>query len=424
MSRSASSSYKGYTYQRARLLYLIFCKYYDQSNSISFQEENLEDIDFFITTDNGTNQIHLYQEKYYNTDDDESLNIDSGLTKVIISHYDTENITEINYDVVSTSGKTVCTSKLKNFLHLIEDDDNNKLIGKFIALNYCYGNLFSYQPDYNKFITKLKNNTDPITDNIIDDKIKYKNSDNNNNNANNTNTNIYKLKQFCRYCLNDDNINNLIIYLKKIKFFIYKNEDNTFINIHKKTIDKLKTILPEFNEMCSEMSNQYNEFYSETLYGLFEMICVKNLFKSNDKMTVQDLINNIKNKINNSTTDNDKLIIIIHTMRHFINNNQYDILNNRLFETNAFVNYILNNKITMTNFICKFNKEGDVNNEYIQKKIRQTIYDIVLLKKYNLVDDKALLFFLYRSYKTIKFTGNSYKSLKKFDDIIKNHNKS
>ena len=92
MSRSASSSYKGYTYQRARLLHLIFCEYYssnnEQLNSISFCEENLEDIDISITDINGNTEIHLYQEKYLSGDENESFIENSGLTKVIISHYD------------------------------------------------------------------------------------------------------------------------------------------------------------------------------------------------------------------------------------------------------------------------------------------------------------------------------------------------
>jgi hypothetical protein len=80
-SRSATSSYKGYTYQRARLLHLIFCEYYndDLNDKISFCEERLEDIDFFVKFDTQTN-LHLYQEKHYNTSTTESLTKDSGFT--------------------------------------------------------------------------------------------------------------------------------------------------------------------------------------------------------------------------------------------------------------------------------------------------------------------------------------------------------
>uniref|UniRef100_A0A6C0H9D0 Uncharacterized protein n=1 Tax=viral metagenome TaxID=1070528 RepID=A0A6C0H9D0_9ZZZZ len=101
-SRSASSSYKGYTYQRARLLNLLFCEYYssneDELNSIFFKEEELEDIDIIKSNINdGNNEIYLYQEKYLNNDENESLNKDSGLTKVLISHYNNPKITKLNY---------------------------------------------------------------------------------------------------------------------------------------------------------------------------------------------------------------------------------------------------------------------------------------------------------------------------------------
>jgi hypothetical protein len=160
MSRSASQSYKGYTYQRARLLHLIFCEYYtskyEQLNSISFSEENLEDIDIYKTDNNGNTEIYLYQEKYLSSDKEESLNEESGLTKVIISHYDNEEITKINYEVVSTSGNISYSKKLTNFIKLINDNINNYLIGKFIALNYCDGKLFSKQESYEKFIENIK----------------------------------------------------------------------------------------------------------------------------------------------------------------------------------------------------------------------------------------------------------------------------
>jgi len=419
MSRSASSSYKGYTYQRARLLHLIFCEYYssnnEQLNSISFCEENLEDIDISITDINGNTEIHLYQEKYLSGDENESFIENSGLTKVIISHYNKKEITKINYEVVSLSGNISCSKKLNNFLVLINDDTNNHLIGKFIVLNFCNSNLFSTQESYKKFITDIKNNILCISNitEMINEKIKITEKDKN------ENSNRYKLNQFCHYCNDENNITDLIIYLQKINFNIIKNK--TFNEIHSETQTKLKNILPEFNKMCSIMSNEYNNFYSETLYGLFEMIIVKNLFQTNDKMTIKQLIDIIKDKITNSTTDNDKLTIVIYTIKHFIRENKSPIIKNTLYQNDNLALFMINNKMTITKFIREFYKENiDVNNINIRDIIRTITHSICELKNYNFLDDDKLLGFLYRTHKYIKFTGLTYPSLKGIDNLILN----
>jgi hypothetical protein len=416
MSRSASSSYKGYTYQRARLLHLIFCEYYssnnEQLNSISFCEENLEDIDISITDINGNTEIHLYQEKYLSGDENESFIENSGLTKVIISHYNKKEITKINYEVVSLSGNISCSKKLNNFLELINDDINNPLIGKFIVLNFCNSNLFSTQESYEKFITDIKNNILCISNitEMINERIKITERDKN------ENSNRYRLNKFCHYCNDDTNITDLIIYLQKINFNIIKNK--TFNEIHSETHSKLKNILPEFNQMCSRMSNEYNNFYSETLYGLFEMIIVKNLFQTNDKMTIKQLIDIIKDKITNSITNDDRLTIVIYTIKHFIRENKYDEIKNKLFDNNCLINFMLNNKITITKFICNFDNEKIINNTNIGDIIRTIIYNICILKNYKFLDDVKLLGFLYRTHKNIKFTGLKYNSLKGIDNLL------
>jgi len=417
MSRSASSSYKGYTYQRARLLHLIFCEYYssnnEQLNSISFCEENLEDIDISITDINGNTEIHLYQEKYLSGDENESFIENSGLTKVIISHYNKKEITKINYEVVSLSGNISCSKKLHNFLELINDDTNNNLIGKFIVLNFCNSNLFSTQESYEKFITDIKNNILCISNitEMINEKIKITEKDKN------ENSNRYKLNQFCHYCNDENNITDLIIYLQKINFNIIKNK--TFNEIHSETQCKLKNILQEFNQMCSRMSNEYNNFYSETLYGLFEMIIVKNLFQTNDKMTIKQLIDIIKDKITNSITNNDRLTIVIYTIKHFIRENKSPIIKNTLYQNDNLALFMISNKITITKFICEFYKEKiNVNNINIRDIIRTITHSICELKNYNFLDDDKLLGFLYRTHKHIKFTGLTYPSLKGIDNLI------
>jgi hypothetical protein len=401
MSRSASSSYKGYTYQRARLLHLIFCEYYssnnEQLNSISFCEENLEDIDISITDINGNTEIHLYQEKYLSGDENESFIENSGLTKVIISHYNKKEITKINYEVVSLSGNISCSKKLNNFLELINDDTNNHLIGKFIVLNFCNSNLFSTQESYEKFITDIKNNILCISNitEMINERIKITERDKN------EISNRYKLNLFCHYCNDENNITDLVIYLQKINFNIIKNK--TFNQIHSETQSKLKNILPEFNEMCCRMSNQYNNFYSETLYGLFEMLIVKNLFQTNDKMTIRQLIDNIKDKIANSITNDDRLTIVIYTIKHFIRENKSPIIKNTLYQNDNLALFMINNKMTITKFIREFDKENiDVNNINIRDIIRTITHSVCELKNYNFLDDDKLLGFLYRTHKYIK----------------------
>lgn len=232
----------------------------------------------------------------------------------------------------------------------------------------------------------------------------------------NENSNRYKLNQFCHYCNDETNITDLIIYLQKINFNIIKNK--TFNEIHSETHSKLKNILPEFNQMCSRMSNEYNNFYSETLYGLFEMIIVKNLFQTNDKMTIKQLIDIIKDKITNSITNDDRLTIVIYTIKHFIRENKCDEIKNKLFDNNCLINFMLNNKITITKFICNFDNEKIVNNANIGDIIRTIIYNICILKNYKFLDDVKLLGFLYRTHKNIKFTGLKYNSLKGIDNLI------
>ena len=370
------------------------------------------------------NKMDLYQEKYLSIDANESLNKNSGLTKVIISHYNREEISKINYEVVSISGNIKETLKFKNFKKLIDDDNNNFLIGKFIVLNYCEGNIFK-TTKYDDMIDILLNsisNTDIYFDNLIDAKIKFKFSQNQNTQRTITNDeqeNMNKLNIFCHYCNNKNNNEKLLIYLKKLNIEI--NNNNTFNKIHNETLDKIKNILPDFNQMCIRMSNEYNNFYSETLYGLFEMILVKNLFKKNDKMTIKELIDGIKDKIRNSITNDDRLTIVIYTIKHFIHENNLLILNNTLYQNNNLALFMIDNKITINNFICKFHKENiDDNNKYIRDIIREIITSICKLINYKFVDDVKLLGFLYRTHKYIKFTGKKYKSLENIDDLILN----
>lgn len=69
------------------------------------------------------------------------------------------------------------------------------------------------------------------------------------------------------------------------------------------------------------------------------------------------------------------------------------------------INFILENKINITNFIRQLDKEIFNNNNNVGKLIRKIIHEICLLKKYNYLENAKLLGFLHRTHKYIKFTG-------------------
>uniref|UniRef100_A0A6C0H9X1 Uncharacterized protein n=1 Tax=viral metagenome TaxID=1070528 RepID=A0A6C0H9X1_9ZZZZ len=165
------------------------------------------------------------------------------------------------------------------------------------------------------------------------------------------------------------------------------------------------------------MSDEYNDFYCQTLYGLFEMIIVEKLFKNNDKMSIKQLIDIVKNKYNDGITDEDKINIVIYTINYFIGKDNYNDLDEALFINKSLIKFILKNKITASNIIKKINNHNDIK---ISNLIRKIIYEICLFKNYKFLDDEKLLSFLYRTHKNLKFTGNYYKSLKNIDDLIEN----
>ena len=417
LTRSATASYKGYTFQRARALNLILTKYckngidHESLNRIYFQEENHEDIDFFEKRDGNGTVLTLYQEKYRENNTNESLTIDSGLSKVIVSHFDknASELREINYEVFSVSGKINKSKSILYFEKLLHDNTYNTLIGRFFIINYLAEKKLDYSKSYH-------DNIKVIEEYDVDKLIKkpFQGS--------------IQITEFCKYCYDDRNINSLIEYLKKLKICISNND---FSKIHNETISKLKELLPEFNSMYNKMSTEYTESFSYILYGLFESNLINNLFDKNEEKSIRQLIDEIKKTIN-ATIDlnsSDIVTLLSHTISHFHNReNGEDLkdLENNLISNEIITDYILKNKITCKKFLLNMINTGRSNpadnrwNCYIGIIMRKLLYQICRKLNYNSMEDKKLTGFISRSHnKKQNYVGKNQSSLNELDKYIK-----
>jgi hypothetical protein len=320
MSRSADSSYKGYTFQRARLLNLIVCTYFDDDTA-KFYEEQLEDIDIH-TTITGGEKVILYQEKYLNTSSNESLTKSSGLTKVIVSHFENNDITQINYDVMSTTGNINISHTLKSLLRMIKH--KNPLIGKFICMNYLtdtksfprtYEKIIEYVEKYeSRKITEAIEKLDKSLSNELE---KNKNGEKAIEESEKILTNketLIRIVKFCEFC-NDPNNNELLLnYLGKLNVIITKG---TFNDVHNKTLDIIKTKLPELNDVFNYMKHEYNDMYSNVVYGMFEMMSIKNLFDcKKSPLTMKTLKERIVETLNSVYSEENISDLVVYTLRH------------------------------------------------------------------------------------------------------------
>lgn len=143
---------------------------------------------------------------------------------------------------------------------------------------------------------------------------------------------LKKLKNFCIYCNIEINIKKLVKYLKKIKIsFERKNVEI----IHEQTKNKINNyLLPSFKIFKQNMSETCNEFQTEILYGLLDSLIVQNLFKNNEKMSIQNLINIINDKFINSETNEDKFQIFINSIAFFCKDNNDVVLFNTISNEN------------------------------------------------------------------------------------------
>jgi len=395
-SRSAEASYKGYTYQRARLLNLIFTKYYtgdDINTDIYISEETEEDISFSEEEKN----MEVYQLKYLSSNKAESISKSSGLIKVLLGNYKThDNIDKIYYEVVTTSSKGK-TKQLEYFLELIDDDQNNYLMTKFFKINFNdKDNFFSKNTTYNDLIEKLKND-----ENISE----------------NENENYDKINKFILHYDNQTDPNkNVIQYLKKLDF---KIKITNFEKIHEETIEAIKSKINSFKNKFESMSKEYIHFHSEAIYGFMNILVNNNLFDKNERIKLVNIIKKIKDKINTFETVEDRHIILFNTIQFFYSGNCNNITNT-ILKNDFIISYIIENKLTITNFILK-NKIIKFSNEFNQL-IRIIIYKIIQKIDYEIHDDKKLTSFLLRSFDKLKLTGKIYTTLKKIDEKILKYN--
>jgi hypothetical protein len=389
-NRNAEQSYKGYTFQRARLINLLFCKHchglYDENNkNIKFKEEGLEDIDIYIINDQGKETINSYQEKYLSSTENESITKDSGLTKVLKSHYlKHDKISEINYEVFSPSVNK--GTNILNFLFdLADDEKNNNLLGKFIVINYCKPNFLKQN-----YIEQIQDFKEDLLDLIEEKNFKDK-----------------KLNDFLTYCADEKNIDDLIVYINKIN---YRPEKRQYIDLYDETIDKLKTLLPEFNNLFVKFK-EFKHFYAEMMYGFFETIIVENLFKNNDEMSLKDLIDIFKEKINNFTTEDQSISMIIYGL--FLMKRDQLISSEEFGDLDSLAKFMKKYKYGLENLVINLKNESKIYRELLRKIIKK------LCKCVNcdIFEEPKILFFLAKTHdeELLKLKGNSYRSLKDFD---------
>lgn len=435
MNRDATSSYKGYLFQRVMLMYIIFSEYVPNKNidlnNIFFQEEHMEDICIYKVNDENDEKFYLYQIKYLNTDINESIAKKSGFTKVIISHYNNPNIDKIYYKVVSTTGNIGKTGKLLFYEQLLSDNNNNYLIGKFIILSYCskkFNNLKGNSYNYLNNIAIIKQFSDVKLTNLIQT---FKNAHNINENdiddeletddtlKKDDKRNLYSIFKFCEYCNDPNNTSLLIEYLKKIEFDIIATN---YSEIHSETIELLNNTLEEFKKIHDDLSENHRKILSLIIYGLFDSVINEILFSSQQtKQSLTCIIDAIKNKLNSLFEDNDMLIYIINIIKSKIESNEFEDLKTYLFSDESFVLFLFHERINMTDFIKKIKVRTNENHmvEKIGDIIKECISQMCQKMKYNVIIDKNLISFMQRlNNNKIKFTGTHYTTLKTFDEAI------
>jgi len=388
-NREAPESINGFFYQRYCCIYYILCN----NNYEYVLEEGYEDIDFI----NINNQRKIIQVKYYG-DSKESLTINSGLYKVIISNFEKNDIDEIIYYAYNKSN-TIYNEKLITVFY----DKYFFNIGKYILLiiykhfdkkikiKFDISNIASINNIYEKNKILIKNIL------IKNKKINIFNFFSNENNCNSY-FSKFNLQNGQTYDELNKNINTKIT--KKFYEFINTNTDenknlritlvkNTILNIltdkmfkNIKSIDrkiKQDDIFKIINEKIETYTNPNNLYFE--LLKQTEQIISDFLNKNHiERLNINEYINQIKNiKIN--SLDNISFYICLL-------NNHY----NKLKEDD--INYIKNYMISFILSKYKFNNNSNCNNfsliKYLNMIVIQThkSYKIPHEKLIKLIDDK------------------------------------
>jgi hypothetical protein len=216
-----------------------------------------------------------------------------------------------------------------------------------------------------------------------------------------------KLNDFLTYCADEKNIDDLIVYINKIN---YRPEKRQYIDLYDETIDKLKTLLPEFNNLFVKFK-EFKHFYAEMMYGFFETIIVENLFKNNDEMSLKDLIDIFKEKINNFTTEDQSISMIIYGL--FLMKRDQLISSEEFGDLDSLAKFMKKYKYGLENLVINLKNESKIYRELLRKIIKK------LCKCVNcdIFEEPKILFFLAKTHdeELLKLKGNSYRSLKDFD---------
>lgn len=397
-NREAPEIINGFFYQRYCCIYYVLCN----DNYEYVLEEGYEDIDFI----NINNQREIIQVKYYGNFT-ESLTINSGLYKVIISNFEKNNIDKIIYYAYNKTD-TIYHKKLIS----VFNDKYFFNIGKYLLL-IIYKNL-------DKKITVDITNIDSIN-NLYE---KYEED------IKNTLINNYKLtKEEEILKINLLNKNKLIEKEKNYNYFLnifnfFSNENNcnsyfskfnlqkgqTYDELNKNINIKITEKFTEFiNTNIDENKNLRITLVKNTILNILTDKMFKNIKSIDRKIKQEDIFIIINEKIKTYTNPNNLYFELLKQTEQIIS----DYLNknhNERLNINEYINQIKNIKINSLDnisfYICLLNnyynklKEDDIN--YIKK------YMISFILKYKFNNNNIFLLIKYLNMIVIR-THKSYK---------------
>lgn len=405
--RDAVGPYKGYTFQRIYAIKLILDKYNDsKNNDLVIQEEDQEDIKII---NNKSNKIDLYQIKYYNSSK-ESITKDSGIMKVIKSHYTQyDNINNIHIIVASDNEKNGYKNAVNTFKKIIKE--HPKLIGKYLIMAYHEPKKFKKKYEDNiKFINNF--NVKEIERKIIESiekrievkEKKKKDKINKFETIFESELNTDDEYKFYKHMADKNNVDNIKLYMEK---FIFKDRE-TYNSIHDEIITNIKKMeeFKHFVETYDDESEKYKLSQSELIFGLLIKLLIDNLFNGNEGVLINNMINKIKNKLSSVKKDDIYTLIL-----NYYSKIRYEKNENIVSLSNIEENIYLENLVQI---FIGFSSDFVELITVIHNKdiIRKIIGNICKNIEYNALEDDKFVSFIHRLITNrIKMTGNEYKSL-------------
>ncbi|ATZ81270.1 hypothetical protein BMW23_1227 [Bodo saltans virus] len=363
MSRDATKSMNGYSYQRLYALYFV-TNYYDNNNGITMlKEEGDEDVDLFIDDNNK----EVTQIKYYDSNKKESLAQGTGIFKVIESNIKNKTLNKINMYVYQKNN-TPYTEIIKLWDDAIKN--NNNVIIKYIIHTYMHyyikSNIKCDSKD--KKICKEKNcNCDfcildmyklenPISqddeDIIKKMSLKIKN-------------NIFE-----DYNKNED---DWLLFFKKFNFLDGKSIDELEKNIN----DNLKKIYVNDDKIIKENIDIKIDLLRCKIYNSL----MTNGFDGNKKINIKTFLDGIKNETKKVLLyKNDELVNSFYIAFNTELNNQknnIDYIHDMFYKTlkeSIEMNIINNKEFIKSNL---YNLYTVRNNDKLNKKQKRDINLII-----------------------------------------------